>query len=170
MPTGPTSTGYDTKLECGLVTNHLCLHYLVFHRSAVPKSELKKLEHCLGGTSRAPPSSLTTEERLELLKMAHAPVAEETKVTEYPGFYVKLQYTNRPRKSPSAARNGVIWVKFRDEKHYDQVQANNYADLLEGMLPLDWEIFDPHSQLEPLTLSHQQPEGVDESDMVILTS
>lgn len=42
---GANSTGYDILLdeESGLITNYLCLHYLVCHRSEVPKDELEKI-------------------------------------------------------------------------------------------------------------------------------
>jgi hypothetical protein len=37
------SSALDYMLPCGLVTNTLALHYLVWHRSEVPESELAKL-------------------------------------------------------------------------------------------------------------------------------
>lgn len=38
------SANKDYQLPCGLVTNTLSLHYLVYHRSQVPTSELNKLQ------------------------------------------------------------------------------------------------------------------------------
>lgn len=43
---GATSTGYDILLDDGksqIITNMLALHYLVYHRSEVPESELTKI-------------------------------------------------------------------------------------------------------------------------------
>src|SRR4051812_29554569 len=40
---GACSAGQDVLLENGLVTNTLAAHYLRFHRSEVPQSELDKI-------------------------------------------------------------------------------------------------------------------------------
>lgn len=42
----------EYKLPCGLVTNSLSLHYLIFHRSQVPNGELEKLRLCMPATLR----------------------------------------------------------------------------------------------------------------------
>jgi len=62
--TGPESASHDVQLSCGLVTNTLSLHYLVFHRSAVPTSELSKLARISRGSKLSP-----TEEK-EFMELA----------------------------------------------------------------------------------------------------
>jgi hypothetical protein len=37
------SSSRDCQLECGTVTNSLCVHYLAMHRSEVPDEELAKV-------------------------------------------------------------------------------------------------------------------------------
>lgn len=41
---GAHSEASDYFLECGLVTNSLCIHYVAFHRDEIPKEELEKID------------------------------------------------------------------------------------------------------------------------------
>jgi hypothetical protein len=41
---GARSASYDLLLPCGLGTNTLALHYLMYHRAEVPESELHKIQ------------------------------------------------------------------------------------------------------------------------------
>jgi hypothetical protein len=41
---GAMSGSTDYELECGFITNSLCLHYLAWHRPEVPEPELEKVK------------------------------------------------------------------------------------------------------------------------------
>lgn len=41
---GARSRSYDLKLPCGLATNSLALHYMMYHRDEVPKDDLNKVQ------------------------------------------------------------------------------------------------------------------------------
>jgi hypothetical protein len=52
---GAQSEPFDYELECGYITNSLCVHYLAWHRSEVPENELIKV-------SNLPNSQVTLDE------------------------------------------------------------------------------------------------------------
>ena len=50
---GAASEAHDYFLPGGWITNSLCIHYLAYHRDAVPETELQKVMH-LGSGMRFP--------------------------------------------------------------------------------------------------------------------